>query len=380
MSKKLIIYAYNVRFGETILVKVPDGGKDRFILVDAGNWQSGLAGLNEPLLNALKDIHKRTRGKIDLYVMTHEHMDHVEGLRAADSKGYKFDIDTVWMTASSEPGYYDRFTDARKKKMGLQDAAAAFMALSAAARPATDMEMMYELNAASTVDCVDFIRKAGRKDPYYVYRDCDLRNKHPFRDASLRILAPEQDTSVYYKSISGSMPRLSLDAAGTLSTSTTESPPLPLPGVDGGAFYNLIERMGGAFSESVFAIDKAANNTSIVFELTWHGRCLLFTGDAEEESWEQMYEHTSLKPVDVFKIGHHGSITARPSPAVLDTILPQARRKRARAVVSTFPGTPFKSIPDEDTLDEIERRTKKVYRTNNVNDGKPVTIMLSPAD
>jgi glyoxylase-like metal-dependent hydrolase (beta-lactamase superfamily II) len=104
MNEKLVVYAYNVRFGEAILLKVPDGGKNRFILVDAGNWQSGQAGLNKPLLDALKDIHKRTNGKIDLYVMTHEHMDHVEGLRAADSKGCKFDIDTVWMTASSEPG------------------------------------------------------------------------------------------------------------------------------------------------------------------------------------------------------------------------------------------------------------------------------------
>ena len=104
MNEKLVVYAYNVRFGEAILLKVPDRGKYRFILVDAGNWQSGQAGLNKPLLDALKDIHKRTNGKIDLYVMTHEHMDHVEGLRAADRKGYKFDIDTVWMTASSEPG------------------------------------------------------------------------------------------------------------------------------------------------------------------------------------------------------------------------------------------------------------------------------------
>ena len=380
MNKKLIVYAYNVRFGEAILVKVPDRGKNRFILVDAGNWQSGRAGLNKPLLDALKDIHRRTKGKIDLYIMTHEHMDHVEGLRAADRKGCKFDIDTVWMTASSEPGYYDRFTDAREKKRRLHNAGIAFMALSASPRLDADIRMMYELNAARTVDCVDFIKKAPRKGPYYVYRDCDLSGKHPFRDADLRILAPEQDTSVYYKSILRSVPHFSLDTAETALTSTTRSLPLPLPGVDGGAFYNLIDRMDGAFSESVFAIDKAANDTSIVFELNWRGRRLLFTGDAEEESWEKMYEHMSLKPVDVFKIGHHGSITARPSLAVLDKILPQASQKRARAVLSTFPGVPFKSIPDEATLDEIIRRTEKVYRTNNAADGKPVRIMLSPAD
>jgi len=376
MNEKLVVYAYNVRFGEAILLKVPDGGKNRFILVDAGNWQSGQAGLNKPLLDALKDIHKRTNGKIDLYVMTHEHMDHVEGLRAADSKGCKFDIDTVWMTASSEPGYYDSHEDAREKKRALQEAVAAFRALSVTAGQATDTKMMYELNAARTVDCVDFIRKASRKDPYYVYRDCDLRNKHPFSDASLRILAPEEDTSVYYKSILESVPRYSLDAAGTSST-YRKSLPLPLPGVYGGAFYDLIERMDGAFSESVFAIDKAANDTSIVFELTWRGKRLLFTGDAEQESWEKMYENTSLEPVDIFKIGHHGSSNARPPLAALNKILPQSRREQSVAVLSTFPGVPFKSIPDKETLDDIMKRTKKVYRTSDVADGKPVIVTMA---
>lgn len=378
MNEKLVVYAYNVRFGEAILVEVPDGGKNRFILVDAGNWQSGQAGLNKPLLDALEHIHERTNGKIDLYVMTHEHMDHVEGLRAADSKGCKFDIDTVWMTASSEPGYYDSHEDAREKKRALQEAVAAFRAVSARRGLTADLETTYELNAASTLDCVNFIRKAGRKGPYYVHKDCDLRNKHPFSDASLRILAPEEDTSVYYKSILESVPRFGLAANEAPSTSK-KSLPLPLPGVYGGAFYDLIERMDGACSESVFAIDKAANDTSIVFELTWRGNRLLFTADAEQESWEKMYENTSLEPVDVFKIGHHGSSTAKPPLAALNKILPEVRREQSVAVLSTFPRVPFESIPDKDTLDEIMKRTKKIYRTSDVADGEPAIVTMAAA-
>jgi beta-lactamase superfamily II metal-dependent hydrolase len=375
-NEQLTVYIYNVRFGEAILVEVPDGDKRRFILVDAGNWQSGQAGLNQPLLDALKDINRRTQGKIDLYVMTHEHMDHVEGLRSAARKGCNFDIDTVWMTASSEPGYYDRFTDAREKKKRLDDAAAAFMALSVMPAQATDIKAMYELNAARTVDCVDFIRNAGG-NVFYVYRDCDLRNKHPFTGLGLRILAPEQDTAVYYKSLYESLPRFNLVTAETPSDSS-KSLPMPLPGVDGGAFYNLIEHMDGAFSESVYAIDAAGNDTSVVFELTWRGRRLLFTGDAEQESWEQMYENTSLEPLDFFKIGHHGSITARPPLAALDKILPQIRRDHALAALSTYPGVPFKSIPDTETLNSIKARTKKVYSSTGADDGKPVRVTFTP--
>lgn len=378
MSNNLIVYAYNVRFGEAILVEVPDGDKRRFILVDAGNWQSGKAGLNKPLIDALKDIHTRTSGKIDLYVMTHEHMDHVEGLKSAAGKGIKFDIDTVWMTASSEPSYYNSpgHRDAREAKEKLQDAVKAFMALAATPGLATELKMMYELNAAKTVDCVDFIRRAGRKAPYYVYRDYNLRNKHPFSDADLRILAPEENTAVYFKSLYDSLPRFNLGAAEAPSTSH-KSLPLPLPGVDGGAFYNLIERMDGGFAESVYAIDAAGNNTSVVFELTWRGRRLLFTGDAEQKSWEKMLEHTTLEPVDFFKFSHHGSITGRPPLAALDKILPQARHGQALAAVSTFPGIPFDSIPDTKTLDAIKARTKKVYSTTDVADGKPVIVTMA---
>jgi hypothetical protein len=193
----------------------------------------------------------------------------------------------------------------------------------------------------------------------------------------LRILAPEQDTAVYYKSLYESLPRFNLVTAETPSDSS-KSLPMPLPGVDGSAFYNLIEHMDGAFSESVYAIDAAGNDTSVVFELTWRGRRLLFTGDAEQESWEQMYENTSLEPLDFFKIGHHGSITARPPLAALDKILPQIRRDHALAALSTYPGVPFKSIPDTETLNSIKARTKKVYSSTGADDGKPVRVTFTP--
>jgi beta-lactamase superfamily II metal-dependent hydrolase len=377
MNERLVIYAYNVRFGEAILVEVPDAGMRRFILIDAGNWQSGKAGLNKPLLDALEDIHARTGGKIDLYVMTHEHMDHVEGLKSAAIKGVKFAIDTVWMTASSEPGYYNssNHRDARETKEKLEAAAQAFAALAATTRSAAESSVIYELNAAKTVDCVDFIRAAGRKPPYYVYRDCNLRDKHPFRDVGLRVLAPEENTAVYFKSLYDSLPHLNLVASGR-APSPRKSPPLPLPGVDGGAFYDLIQRMDNGFAESVYAIDAAKNNTSVVFELTWRGRRLLFTGDAEQQSWEKMLENTTLEPVDFFKFSHHGSITGRPPLAALDKILPQARRKRAVAALSTFPGIPFDSIPDTETLGAIKARTRKICSTADVADGSPVVVIM----
>jgi phosphoribosyl 1,2-cyclic phosphodiesterase len=114
MTDKLVVYTYNVLFGDAILVEVPDGRTRRFILIDVGNALSGRGGANQPLLDTIKDIKDRTAGKIDLYVMTHEHMDHVQGLLYAKENGYELQIDTVWMPASSEPGYYQRHPEAKK--------------------------------------------------------------------------------------------------------------------------------------------------------------------------------------------------------------------------------------------------------------------------
>ncbi len=378
MPSELNVYAYNVRFGDCILVEMIDGTKRSFILVDAGNWQRGQAGSNQPLLDALKDIRARTGGRIDLYVMTHEHMDHVEGLRAADAQGCRFSIGTVWMTASSEPGYYDTFTDARNQKKKLQDTVDAFQALSASSF-SEELKALFEFYAASTADCVEFIRKAGTNGTHYVYRGCDLSGKNPLPNGRISILAPEQDSAVYYRSLSASFPYHGVAPTETPPVAAN-APPLPPPGVDGGAFYELIGRMDGSYSESAFAIDKAGNNTSVVFELTWRGRRLLFTGDAEQANWQQIVDKASLSPVDVLKMAHHGSSNGMPPLAALDKILPKERRHSAVAILSTFPGDPFESVPDAATVNAIKTRTSNIYCTNDVADGTPVKVTLTPAD
>lgn len=233
---------------------------------------------------------------------------------------------------------------------------------------------MLEVNASKTDDCVNFIRQAGRK-VHYLYRGCNLKGRHPLTDTAIRILAPEEDSAVYYQSV----PHFALN---TNDIALTRAPgrPLPLPGIDGGAFYELIERMDSAFSEGIFAIDQAANNTSLVFELTWRQRRFLFPGDAELKSWQKMAENTRLQPVDLFKIGHHGSRNGTPPPPILDKILPPERRKQTVAVLSTYPAVlskepcVYSGVPDPPTLVTIKARTRKVYSTTDVPAGKPIVV------
>jgi hypothetical protein len=96
----------------------------------------------------------------------------------------------------------------------------------------------------------------------------------------------------------------------------------------------------------MLAIDKAANNTSIVFMLEWRGWRLLFAGDAEVRSWKTMAEQGVLKPVDFLKVAHHGSHNGTPDDDLLEMVLPRvppAGRERLAATstwTDTYPGIP----------------------------------------
>jgi beta-lactamase superfamily II metal-dependent hydrolase len=370
MKDELVVYAYNVLFGDAILIEIPDDATKRFILIDVGNAKDCA---NKPLLDAMDDVIAKTKGRIDLYVMTHEHMDHVQGLLAAASKGRTIKVGHVWMTSSSAPDYYAKHPKARKQKLALEEAAQTFAAALGPSHVRRELSPVLRLNTEATDDCIKHIRKAsGRRKPHYVDRASALRGMHPFRELQLRVLAPERDTSVYYGT---RPPRLAL-AAGARGKSKELVRPLPLPGIDGQSFYELIDQMNAGLAETLFAIDKAENNTSLVVELEWRKRRLLFTGDAEQKSWRTMSELGLLKPVDLLKIGHHGSINATPPPPILDEILPRRRRGKALAVVSTcndvYPGVPASSMKKT-----YSARTKRLYDTRDVKPGKPVEIRIS---
>jgi beta-lactamase superfamily II metal-dependent hydrolase len=147
--------------------------------------------------------------------------------------------------------------------------------------------------------------------------------------------------------------------------------PLPPPGVDGEAFYNLVERRRSGVFDNLLAIDKAANNSSVVFRLEWRGWKLLFPGDAEERAWQEMgkLDPSPLKAVHFLKVGHHGSHNGTPTGDLLERILPlQAPDARPRsALVSTHDGT-YSGVPHAETLAEIAERCDPVVRIGEDGD------------
>ena len=148
--------------------------------------------------------------------------------------------------------------------------------------------------------------------------------------------------------------------------------------MDAGAFYDLVFARRRQTRDSILEIDAAANNTSIVFEITWRGWKLLFPGDAEEKSWEMMLDKDVLEPVHFIKIAHHGSVNGTVAD-VLETVFPQAGSdgNPRHAVVSTH-DKDWASVPDGDTLGLYRKRDDcELHDTRDVAEGTPVTITFA---
>jgi len=403
----LEVYAFNVRFGDAILIRVPDKDKNgkkttlRHILIDVGNAPSGAQDPNSPpqpgqaggddtaLTPAVDAILGVLNGApLDLYVMTHEHMDHVQGLPYAEKNGPAgrslraiLKPKHVWMTASAEgTAYYARHPQAKKALDGAR-AAYATIADHLASVAAEDRvglgPILANNNPSSTSSCVDWLKALAPDGatPAYIHREvskADLAKLHPFEEATFEIWAPEEDTSAYYGKITPMA--LGEDASAEQAAAAPEPRVVPPPGVDTEAFLRLVDLRRRGIQENLLTIDKAANNSSIVFSLEWRGWRLLFPGDAEQKSWQMMKAKGVLKPVHFLKVSHHGSINGTPDPEIFDLVLPPVRpdKKKRTAIVSTWDHT-YGGIPNAPTDDLIKSRCDTFLSTLAQRD-KPFVV------
>ncbi len=372
----LVVRVYNVRFGDAILVSIPEkaGGHDveRTILFDFGNALKKAGGVDAVFEPVIDDLKARLGGKpLDLYVMTHEHLDHVQGLFYAKEELKKsIKAKQVWLTGSAAPTYYDTHTKAKKRKkaaLAAQRATTARLRTLSRLSPFAAM-LLANNDVRTTAKCIDFLRNGLAKpaDVHYVDRTTDLSTLQPAKAAKVTLWAPEEDTADYYGKFEALASSLRIGDSTDfddldLGLRDVKELELPQPprGVDAGSFYNLLDVRHSNSASNLLNIDQASNNTSIVTLIEWKGWKLLFTGDAEKRSWRQMDKLGLVQPVHFLKVSHHGSHTGMPPGEILDKLLPMsapAGTGRPRAAVSTFPGN-YDSVPNERTLIELRKRT-----------------------
>lgn len=114
------------------------------------------------------------------------------------------------------------------------------------------------------------------------------------------------------------------------------------------------------------------NNASVAVRLVYGENSFLFTGDAEEESEEQMLQLGLELEADVYQAGHHGSSTSN-TEAFLNEVDP------IYAIISCGADNSY-GHPHSEVLARLEEMDVQIYRTDTMgtitltSDGKNIKI------
>jgi competence protein ComEC len=98
------------------------------------------------------------------------------------------------------------------------------------------------------------------------------------------------------------------------------------------------------------------NNYSLSFILTHGKNTFLLTGDAEKESESAMLESDSLRKIDLYKAGHHGSAYSS-TKELLEVIRPDT------VIISCGKNNSY-GHPADSTVKRLKKHTKQIFRTD----------------
>ncbi|MFN2297428.1 MAG: MBL fold metallo-hydrolase [Anaerolineales bacterium] len=386
MAKKTAtVRVYNIRFGDCFLVSIPAAGGEKHILIDFGNASGavkGGGGANDVFRPIVEDILQRTNGRVDLVILTHEHLDHLEGFYSERRRFDRIQVGDVWFPIMSEPHYYEdnpQCEPLKKARLGLLGYMQRWGEMGRLDAVPEDIRLMMQNNVLdlSNQDRVKYLRglPGSSSHVHYIHRGVGTRRIHGLGDAvKIEVLAPEKDASVYYPQRDSAFWKKAVCRLGTADVKSLDIPSYKAPAAPSHMAQDEFEHLREDISEidmnDMLAIDKAANNTSLVLRIRIGRKTMLFTGDAEAESWAIMKEKGLLEPVDLLKVAHHGSLNGMPfegEESVVPLLL--KTRKKTKAIVSTRKGVYGKTaetgIPNPRLMKLLKKKCKQVLITEN---------------
>lgn len=399
----ITLRAYNVLFGDSLLVSWDEDDGRHHAWIDFGNF---LNDRNDVFEVVMDDVRRVTRpaggGKsvLDLVVVTHRHLDHMEGFYTTRSRFKRdFSIKKLWHA------HVTRGLDAQFKiiERFLADTDAIPLATregdGTIGRVFRNNFGIQNLTTRDRMDAVLDELPCTKSNQHTVHRLSKRSSIMPpgLRRLRIDVLGPERNSRAYLKPLEEAARShvavgQFLAAAGRRRANAGDGPIGGAGGVRAersrliklADFSRLRRKIRSGGLDLLAAVDKTRNNTSIVLKLTYDDQhSLLLTGDAEEKSWEIMQEKGLIEAADCIKVAHHGSHNASPA-GLFRTVFPRQRRANA-VMISTdptrYPSERFENeVPKGEVVEEWKKRLptatrrSRLKRTDGVAAGKCVQV------
>jgi hypothetical protein len=399
------IITYQVGFGASFLLKIHyDRGRPHSILIDFGSTSKEGFSLTD-IARQIKSDCKDCDNGLDVVVATHRHKDHVHGFRRTKTgRGTGKVIRDLEPSVVIQPWTEDPKAqpDAVRptKKYGSQGPAFAarlanMQALAGSIAKSsrmlrfqgerslrTSLRVLGDNNLGNA-SAMENLRSMGKRH-HYAYHGMELKLARELPGAKVHVLGPPtlKQTKVIEKQRSRDEDEFwHLQArSGMAFTEGTELfegyKTLKNPVWARWAKRNFRESRARQLLAIVRSLDHQMNNTSLILLLAIGNKKFLFPGDAQYENWmyalSKAWVRRLLQDVDVYKVGHHGSLNATPK-SMLELFqkkqsLIEAGGDAMYSLLSTKPGvhgskSKRTEVPRSSLVKKLDEETQLVSTT-----------------
>jgi hypothetical protein len=349
--KSLKIRTYHVGFGDCFLLSFAYAkGPERHVLIDYGSTGLPPKTPKTRMMDIAMDIRKRTGGKLHAVVATHRHKDHISGFETKKGAKGTGDVirslkpDLVVQPWTEDPKLGTKATGPADASGGdskhiadlssMQSVAALAMLQTRSTRYFNKglRDQFYFLGESNINNpgAVKNLRTMGKKSEYvHAGKKTSLERLLP--GVKVDVLGPPtiKQTATIKKQRARDpdefwqLQARGMNAAGAAEAGAevlfpkhvrTRGPSFPVD--TRWLIYHARNIRGDNLLQIVRILDKAMNNTSVILLMRVGKVSLLFPGDAQIENWQYALDNKDnrklLAGVDVYKVGHHGSLNATP--------------------------------------------------------------------
>jgi hypothetical protein len=395
----LTLRTYNVGFGDCFLLTFAySTGEPRHVLIDFGSQEAD-GGPSQVLKRVAQSIRETTRtdthpdGKLHVVVATHRHQDHIRGFgtKGAGDLIEAMLPDVVLQPWTEDPNIPEDAEapigspSGHRRRLADMNAMAESFFASVDGEPVSrsvgdrksvagrQLAFLGENNIKNRAAVEALIRMGERGKSKYLHAGRSAGLGRILPGVSVDVLGPptvKQWESVrsqtatheteYWHLQAAAAANISQKAADPFAGWKSKSKTRASTPATGWFAYRLKQLRQDSLLGIVRALDDAMNNTSLILLFNVGDKSILFPGDAQIENWSYAMSQDDimekLKRVDVYKVGHHGSLNATPKSVWenFDKVKnPQPAAKRLKTLLSTKHG----KHGHESRNTEVPRRT-----------------------